>query len=205
LVGKKDLLIQSYRLMKLSLSPYGHFEINKKIQSKIQYLNNHYNLTEDDLLQELFEFYLEHHHYEKFNLEKTKLSTFIVHYVNLRLNNLIQKYDTRERHYKEVPLPDNNEDALDEDHRSSLSLAYLEKLGLAEELIDRRTPEDYYMAKELFDLMVEFFGLNDTLVVLGMRDRKVASGRTSTNHKSYNTRLSRKLRLFRSMLHELGY
>ena len=103
------LLIESYWLLKNSLSGNGKFEINKKIQRKVSYLNKKHGLELDDIHSCLFEDFINKRIYRNYDSEKTKLSTFITHYTNLSLHALIRKYDALDKNYREIILDHDSE------------------------------------------------------------------------------------------------
>lgn len=198
----KDLLMESYSQFQWSLSQCGKYEINEMIHRKVDYLNKVHGLERDDILHHLFENYLSKKHYQKHDPAKTKLSTFIAHYTNWTLINLIRSYDTLQKNYREILLEDGPQDP--SNGRNRCSLSYLEEIG-HEGVIDRITPEDNYNAKELWNLMQDFFDEDDLLVILGFRDRRAEAKRLSVDYYTYCKRLNRKVSAFKSLLKEIGY
>ena len=56
--AKSALLIESYRLLEKSLSENGKLPINKKIQWKLEYLNEMHGLDQEDIHGYLFEYFI---------------------------------------------------------------------------------------------------------------------------------------------------
>lgn len=198
----KDLLMESYSQFQWSLSECGKYEINEMIHRKVDYLNKVHGLERDDILHHLFENYMSKKHYQKHDPAKTKLSTFIAHYTNWSLINLIRSYDTLEKNYREILFEDGPQNP--SNGRNRCSLSYLEEIG-HEGVVDRITPEDIYNGKELWNLMQDFFDKDDLLVILGFRDRRAEAERLSVDYYTYCKRLNRKVSAFKSLLTELGY
>jgi hypothetical protein len=200
-LDREELLNESYSQFQWSLSNRGKYEINQMIQSKVKYLNEAYGLEREDMRQHLFENFLARRHYQKYDPGKTKLSTFVTHYTNLSLANLIRSYETLDKNYREIPLDEGTDDARD---NRGCSLAYLEGLG-HEGMVDWTTPEDNYNGKELWNLMVDFFDEDDVLVLMGFKDRHAEAKRLGIDYHAYRKRLNRKVSAFKSLLKELGY
>jgi len=200
-LDRNELLNESYSQFQWSLSSCGKYEINQMIQRKVEYLNEAYGLECDDIRQHLFENFLARKHYQKYDPGKTKLSTFVTHYTNLSLANLIRRYDTLNKNYREIPVDGGTDDGRDS---RGCSLAYLEELG-HEGVVDWTTPEDMYNGKELWNLIVEFFDEDDVLVLMGFKDRHAEAKRLGIEYHAYRKRLNRKVSAFKSLLKELGY
>jgi len=204
LISREDLLTGSYQQFRWALSHCGKGSINKMIQHKAKILNEIFGLDRDDLLHEIFENYLVKKHYRKFDPKRGRLSTFITHYTDKYLNHIIRKYNTLDNNRIDT-IPEDCDDVLDDHNRARRPLSFYEKRGLADNLIEKRTPEDLCIAKELWEVIVKIVGLNDTLVLMGLRDRHEEAQRKGMNYYSYCQRLHRKKSLLRSVLSELGY
>ena len=202
-MDKMTLLIESYWLIKKSLSKNGKFKINKEIQKNVKYLNKMYGLDRDDIHSYLFEDFITKKLYRKYDSEKTKLSTFIAHCTNNNLRSLRRKYDSVDKNYREIPLKDDSGYRISR-KRGSVSLSMLERCGV-EGVIESSTPEDYYFAKELMDLMKDFYSENEILVLLGYKDRRTEAERLSIPYFTYCKRLDRKKLDFKLILQEAGY
>ena len=200
-MDRQELLDQSIPLLKLSLSNSGKLKINRKIQYKINLLKNHFDLEDDEILNSLFDRFLEGEIYHKYDPEKA-LSTFIVYCTDYNLNRELRKQRASAKNYPDVsfdeisPERDNGE--------SSSSLPYLEKLGI-DGLFEKTTPEDLCIAKELLGLIMDHYGKDDAKVILGIADRKDMSEHLAMNYHSYCKRLQRKTTAFKQILKKHGY
>jgi hypothetical protein len=85
-----------------------------------------------------------------------------------------------------------------------VSLDFLAGIG-AESLVDFNTPEDMVIGKELLELMINHYGLEDVLVLLGHEDRQAAAERLEMPYKTFCKRLIRKTLLFLPVLKQAGY
>jgi len=190
-------------LLKKSLSGNGKYKINKEIQKNVAYLNEMYLLERDDIHSYLFEEFVTKKLYRKYGKNKTKPSTFISYYTDLSLKSLKRKYDTLFKNYWEIPL-DYSSETTQYQGKRGISLAVLEKRGV-EGVIEKTTPEDYLFAKEILDLMHEFFDENEVLVLLEYKTRRSEAERLSIAYYTYCKRLSRKKSAFKLILQEAGY
>lgn len=189
-VDRNELLVKAYKYLKWALFSKGKLEINGSIQRKVRYLTELYSIEPEDLLHDIFETFLAKKHYEKFSPVKGKLSTFMTHYANLSLLNIIKKHNRLISNNKKVSLPDDYEDTFSQEYRYSLS--YLEKIEFFEGLIERKTPENLYLAKELYEKLEEFFGKDDFEVFQGDKTRKEEANHKGINYETYRKRLYRK-------------
>ena len=186
-MNREDLLAEAYKNLEWALFSKGKYGINGSIQRKIRYLSELHNISREDLLHDIFETFVSKKHYEKFNPAIGKLSTFMTHYANLSLLNIIKKY--RRFNRKRISLTHNYEDTFDQKWR--YSLLYLERIELSEGLVERDTPEDWYFAKELYHKMKVFFGEENAEVLIGKRTRKEEAERRGLNYQTYRKQLYR--------------
>ncbi len=112
----------------------------------------------------------------------------MTHYANLSLLNIIKKYNRLNN--KKVSLPDDYEDTFNQKWRYSLS--HLEKIDFSDGLVERKSPEDLYLAKELYEKMEEFFGKDDFEVLQGVRTRSEEARRKGIDYETYRKRLYRR-------------
>jgi len=200
-VDRDELLADAYNNLKWALYGKGKFEINGSIQRKVKYLTELYNIDFRDILHDIFEKFVSKKHYENFNPAKGKLSTFMTHYANLSLLNILKKYNRI--NIKEISFPDDYEDTSDPKKRYSLS--YREQGVSTNGLTEQITSEDYYMEKELFEVMKEFFGEDDIAVLTGIKTRREIARENGLKYQTYRKRLYRKKKLFISIMKESGY
>ncbi len=190
-MDRNELLVEAYEHLKWALLSKGKFEINISIKSKVRYLMELYSISSEELLHDIFETFVAKKHYEKVNPAKGKLSTFMTHYANLSLLNIIKKYNRLNSNNKKVSLPEDYEDTFDQKWRYSLS--YLEKIDFSDGLVEKKTPEDFYLEKELYEEMEEFFGKDDFEVLQGVRTRREEAKRKGIDYETYRKRLYRKI------------
>ena len=200
-LDRDELLRESFNLFQWSLSRQGKYAINERIVGKLDYLKKVHRLQRDDVLADLFTNFLSKKHYQKYDSSRSQLSTFIVNYTNWRLLDLIKKYETLAENYSEVPLYDEHSYQV---KGSGCSLSYLEDRG-HELVIDKITPEDSYNGKMLWELAADFFGKENLLVLLGIKDKRTEAKRLSMKYHSYRKQLQRKVAAFKSFIKELGY
>jgi len=188
-VDRNELLAEAYKNLEWALFSKGKLEINRSIQRKVKFLTELYNIDPYDLLHDIFEIFVSKKHYEKFNPAKGKLSTFMTHYANLSLQNIKRKYK-RLNNNKNIPLPDDYEDTFSQKWRYSLS--YLEKIDFSGGLVEKKSPEDLYLAQELLEKLEEFFGEDDLEVLQGDKTRREEASRKGIDYNTYRKRLYRK-------------
>jgi len=188
-VDRNEFLAEAYKNLEWALFSKGKFEINGSIQRKVRYLTELYNIDPEDLLHDIFETFVSKKHYEKFNPSEGKLSTFMTHYANLSLLNIIKKYKRLNSNIKNISLPDDCEDTFSQKWRYSLS--HLERINFSDGLVEKKSPEDLYLAKELLEKLEEFFGEDDLEVLQGNRTRREEAGRIGIEYNTYRKRLYR--------------
>ena len=200
-MDRDRLLADAYTNLEWTLYGKGKLEINRSIQRKIKYLTELFDLNVDDIFHDIFENFVSKKHYEKFDPAKGKLSTFMTHYANLTLLNIIKKY-TR-INYKEFSLPKYNEDSGNRIDRHSVS--YSVRSALSDGLSELVTAEDYYLQKELYQLMESHFNDDDLAVLTGMKTRQEVAKKRGLKYQTYRKQLYRKQEQFVRVLEELGY
>jgi DNA-directed RNA polymerase specialized sigma24 family protein len=181
-VDRNELLAEAYKNLEWALFSKGKFEINRSIQRKVRYLTELYNIDPEDLLHDIFETFVSKKHYEKFNPAKGKLSTFMTHYANLSLLNIIKKHKRLNSNNKNISFPDDYED----------TLSHLERFDFSDGLVEKKSPEELYLAKELYEKMAEFFEKDDLEVLQGDKTRREEAGRIGIDYDTYRKRLYRK-------------
>ena len=190
-----DLRDESYCQFELSLTTYGKFKKNFKIKAKVRHLEENLRFNHDDILHELFEHYLSGEYHENYDPDKAKFSTFIVDYVNKNLNNLLRTA-VRSKKKEESAF-------LDKDF-NDLSDSFLKQHG-TNETFETTTPEDYLIAKELLQLMLDHYGIDDASVLLGLKDRKSFAKEMGIDYYVYCKRLNRLTSAFKQVLADAGY
>ncbi len=189
-MDRNKLLAEAYKNLEWALFGKGKFGINGSIQRKVKYLTELYNIDPEDLLHDIFEKFVSKKHYEKFSPAKGKLSTFMTHYVNLSLLNIIKKHNRLNSNNKNISLPDDYEDTFNQKWRYSLS--HLERIEFSDGLVEKKSPEELYLAKELYEKMKEFFGEDEFEVLLGDRTRRQEASRIGIGYENYRKRFYRR-------------
>ena len=183
------MLADAYKNLEWALFSKGKLDINGSIQRKVRYLTELYNIDPEDLLHDIFETFVSKKHYEKFNPANGKLSTFMTHYANLSLLNLIKKHKRLNSNNKKVSLPEDYEDTFSQKWRYSIS--HLERIDFSDGLVEKKSPEDLYLAKELYEKIKNFFGEDDFEVLQGVRTRREEARRKGIDYETYRKRLYR--------------
>lgn len=185
--------------------------IKSKIQTLCGYLYGHsfetehrfvaglINLTKEFAVNELFYHYMTKGHYKKFDDEHS-LSTWIVQYIYLNINNLLRRYRPR-------PLnedADTRYDVCDVRNKNfTVSTADCEDwLFLPSE---QGTPEEILMAKQLIGLMYEHFNRFDISVMFGEASIQEVITQNNWNYDQYTQSLCRRRKGFRAVLRTHGY
>ena len=88
--------------------------------------------------------------------------------------------------------------------KQGLSTDFMERQGI-EGLINRETPEDLLIWKELLQETYKFFGKHDWGVLVGLNDRKAEAQRLGLDYDIYRKRLLRRCVIFRIYLQNIGY
>lgn len=197
MMDRNELLAEAYGHLEWALFSKGKLEINRSIRRKVIYLEKLYGISSEDLFHDIFETFVAKKHYDKFNSAKGKLSTFMAHYANLSLLNIIKKHK-RLNSNKKIPLPDDYEDTFDQDKRYSLS--YLEKIDFSDGLVERKTPEDLYLEKEQIEKIKKSLGEEDYEVLIGLRTRQGEAKRKGIDYDTYRKRLYRRVLDFQGEL-----
>jgi len=196
----EEILLESYFCFKSALSEKGKFKINLKTKEKVQYLKENYELEIDDLLHSLFLHYVKRKAYKKYDVKKGALSTFIAHYVDNYMNNLIRKFDTLREN---VPVYyDLTRNSLS--NQNKFAMSFEEWIGV-QGVAEFNTPESLLLAKELLELLIDHFGKYNSSVLLGYGDRRSASEDMGIDYYTYCKRLQRELKTFIQVLEDADY
>ena len=123
----------------------------RPIQYKIHVLTNEYELSEEEIANEIFENYWKREHYHKFDETKGSLNNWIACYVNLYLNHLIRRCAVRAKNN-----PAKECDPLDQ--RNWANLEWIDRDNEKEDLdyqpeivFDPTNPEALCIAKETLE------------------------------------------------------
>jgi len=201
--GNHELMAKSYTLFEKCISGSGKLSINKAIKSTVHRLNEDHGLEQDEILHRLFEDYVEKESFKKHDPAKPQLSTFVAHHVHYDVRNLKRKYDWFKKNYEVIPFEEWPKGSIKRTEDSK-KIPYDEQIA-ALGAVENNTPEDYFMAKELLELIRNHYGEDDAKVLLGLMDRKAEAKRLSLAYDTYRKRLDRKTCDFRKVLKRTGY
>jgi len=197
-MNSADIIDESVEYFEKAFSKKGKLDINRQIHKKLDLLREYFELSEDEIFQELFEGYLEKKLYQKYKEEKA-LSTFITYCVKYGLNDLHKKQKTRNSRDKEKSLESVLDSVLcDTGNR------HLNEFGISR-LIEFTTPEDLVISMELIKLVTAHFGIFDAKVLLEQEDLQTAAASLSMSYDVYRKRLLRKKLSFVDVLEQAGY
>lgn len=197
-MNSADIIDDSVEYFEKAFSKKGKLDINRQIHKKLDLLREYFELSEDEIFQELFEGYLEKKLYQKYQEEKA-LSTFITYCVKYGLNDLHKKQKTRNARGKEKSLESVLDSVLcDTGNRD------LQEFGISR-LIEFTTPEDLVISMELIKLVTAHFGIFDAKVLLEQEDLQTAAASLSMSYDVYRKRLLRKKLSFVDVLEQAGY
>ena len=162
------------------------------IQYKIHVLKNEYGLSEEEIVDELFEEYWERGHYRKFDETKGSLNNWIARYVSFYLNNFIRRCAVRAKND-----PGQNIDPLDQ--RNQANLVWLDKDNerddpdyQSEIVFDHTTPEGLCIAKETLDFIHGHFHENEIAYLMGEIELDEAAELSGCSCHAFRKRLERR-------------
>ncbi len=145
------------------------------IKGKIEFIYQNFNIEADEVIYDIVYDFYRLNHKDKYDTEKSTLTTWLPIYVNHRLSDLIKKY---RRYGANITFRKNFPEALDWNKKVSIfnlsrkndevkDLLFDEMLEYHRENSHEATPEDILIGKELFTKALEIFGERDLLYLLG--------------------------------------
>jgi hypothetical protein len=175
------------------------------IQYKIRVLKNEYGLSEQEILDELFEKYWERGHYRKFDETKGSLNNWIARYVSLYLNNFIRRCAVRAKND-----PGQNIDPLDP--RNQANLVWLDRDNERDDpdyqpeiVFDVTTPEDLCIAKEIYQFIHGHFDENEIAYLMGDIGLEEAAKFSGCSCEAFRKRVDRRKADFKSAMKAMDY
>jgi hypothetical protein len=141
--------------------------VYSSIQHKMHVLKNEYDLSEQTIVDELFENYWRRKHYRKFNETKGSLNNWIARYVIFYLNHLIRRYATRARND-----PGRDIDPMDQRNWANLEWIDMDNFRndpdyQPEIIFDPMNPESLCIAKETLEFIHGHFKETDIAYLMG--------------------------------------
>jgi len=178
--------------------------LHRSIQHKIETLVQEYDLSEREILDELFFNYWERGHYQKFDEDKGSLNNWIARYVCLYLNNLIRRYAVRAKNDSAQKI-----DPLDQ--RNWANLEWIDQDNEKEDLdyqpeivFDPTNPEDLCIAKETLEFAYGHFNENEIAYLMGEIDLEEAAKVSGCSCEAFRKNLDRRKANFRSAMKTIG-
>jgi hypothetical protein len=170
------------------------------IQYKIYVLKNEYGLSEEEIVDELFEEYWERGHFQKFDETKGSLNNWIARYVDLYLNHMLRRYAVRS---KEDPCE--KIDPLDQ--RNWANLEWIDRNNEKEDLdyqpeivFDPTNPEDLCIAKETLEFIHGHFNRNQFDYLMGEIELNQAAELSGCSPGAFRKSLERRRSDFRNAM-----
>jgi hypothetical protein len=171
-----------------------------KIQYKIKILTEEYNLSEQEIVEDLISNYWEKGHYNKYCEEKGSLNNWIAGYVYFYLNHIIRKYAVRSKNNTEQRI-----DPLDQ--RNQANIVWLDKDNEEDDpdyqpefLFDITNPENLLLAKETLDFAKDHFTKPEIDYMEGEIDLADAASMSGVSCEAFRKRLERRKRDFRGAM-----
>ena len=201
-MNHKDLLERSVPLLQTTLSGSGHLKINLVIKCQVDRLAEEFNYDFDEIVNCQVETILTKNLHRKYKPGRS-LSTFITHTTNYGLKHQIRKESQRRQNRQEISI----DGILADQSEDTATLQFLDEMVKPgfKGFIDRDTPEDLCIARELLGLVLDHFGAEDAKVILGIKDRKTQANHLGISYQAYCKRLQRQLDDFIAVLKQHGY
>jgi hypothetical protein len=175
------------------------------IQYKIHVLKNEYGISEQEILDELFEEYWERGHYRKFDETKGSLNNWIARYVSFYLNNFIRRCAVRVKN-------DPSQDIDPLDQRNQANLVWLDQDNerddpdyQSEIVFDPTTPEGLCIAKETLDLIYGHFNENEIAYLMGEIELHEAAEFSGCSCDAFRKRVDRRKADFKNAMKAMDY
>jgi hypothetical protein len=172
----------------------------KCIQYKTEVLRQEYCLSEQQIIDELFENYWKREHYHKYDETKGSLNNWIARYVNLYLNHLIRRCALRSKND-----PGQEIDPLDP--RNWANLEWIDKDNLRDDpdyqpeiVFDPATPEDLCIAKETLEFIHDHFREPEIAYLMGEIELGEAAEISGCSCHAFRKRLERRRIDFRNAM-----
>jgi hypothetical protein len=174
--------------------------LHRSIQHKIETLVQEYNLSEREILHELFSNYWQRGHFQKFDETKGTLNNWIAHYVDLYLNHLLRRYAVRS---KEDPY--GRIDPMDQ--RNWANLEWIDRDNEKEDLdyqpeivFDATNPEDLCIAKETLEFISGHFNRIQFDYLMGEIELNEAAALSGCSADAFRKSLERRRTDFRNAM-----
>ena len=174
--------------------------LHRSIQQKIEILVQEYDLSEKEIVDEIFFNYWKREHYLKFDETKGSLNNWIARYVNLYLNHLIRRCAVRSKNG-----PAQNIDPLDQ--RNWANLEWIDRDNEKEDLdyqpeivFDPTNPEDLCIAKETLEFISGHFNRIQYDYLTGEIELNEAAALSGCTPDAFRKNLERRRTDFRNAM-----
>jgi hypothetical protein len=175
------------------------------IQYKTHVLKSEYGISEEEIADELFEKYWERGHYRKYDENKGSLNNWIARYVNLYLNHLIRRFETRAKN-------DAGRDIDPLDQRNRANLEWIDKDNVRDDpdyqpeiVFDPTTPEGLCIAKETLEFIHGHFNENEIAYLMGEIELHEAAEVSGCSCDAFRKRVDRRKADFKSAMKAMDY
>ena len=166
--------------------------LHKSIQYKMEIITQEYNLSERDIVDDLFANYWERGHYLKYDESKGSLNNWIARYVNLYLNHEIRRQAVRQR--------DAHNQRIDPaDQRNWSNITCLNRDNKREDpdyqpdmVLDTTNAEDLLIAKETMQFVSDHFSKPEIAYLMGEMDLPHAAEHAGISCDAFRKRLHRR-------------
>jgi len=161
--------------------------VKKSIMEKVAYLYEEYDITRAEMYEEITFKFLEHKYINRYDMNRCRPSTFVLHHVNSILRHIIEKCKRGT-----FGVDTLKSDAMKKDWN-------LEELD-TESSAKSDDPEHHLAAKEIFEFTEKFFGLEDFKVLtgeIGVEERSLTLG---IKPASFEAMIKRKMPEYRKII-----
>ena len=179
--------------------------LHRSIQHKIETLVQEYDLSEREIVDDLFANYWEQGHYRKFDETKGSLNNWIAHYVDLYLNHLLRRCSIRA---KKDPC-----ERLDPvDQKNWANLEWIDRDIEKEDpdyqpeiVFDATNPEDLCIAKETLEFISGHFNRMQFDYLMGEIELDEAAALSGCGADAFRKSLERRRADFRNAMRATEY
>jgi len=166
----------------------------------MEVITQEYNLSERDIVDDLFANYWERGHYLKYDESKGSLNNWIANYVNLYLNHEIRRQSVRQRdaqnqridpadrrNWSNITCLDRDNEREDPDYQPDL-------------VLDTTNAEGLLIAKETLQLVYDHFSTIEIAYLMGEMDLPQAAEQSGISCEAFRKRLDRYKADFRNAM-----
>ena len=196
---KDDLLTPCVVLISRYLNNKGQaLKLGNSIRLLARTLYHRYCLSREELTSIIFDTFQRRKRHLKYDPERSTLESYVAWFIYYSLQTILRQYSQSNT----ITLSELGRG--EEFKKQGISTDFMERHGI-EGLINRETPEDLLIWKELLKETYKFFGKHDWRVLVGLNDRKAEAIRLRIDYDIYRKRLLRKCVIFRIYLQNIGY